>query len=282
MDISLRFNKDMLVLSSPIDQELLKQGINIDTDLEIINILEPDTLKAIYDRYIAAGVQCLVANTRGCLKSKLARINLDTRLDDIAKASIKVVNEAKPQHVIIELGSSGLPLDIESKNSLLEIKDQYVYSARIFEQHKNKFDAYLLSGMNRTEEMKCALMGLRQVTDKPIFISAKFDDEGMLNAHENIYDYAQVVSEYGATIVGFETKGDIHKFTKRLRASTNLPILVDINIDDQLPDDMAATAIMANKDGAQFLRATGNAKSSHTAILSATTASLEVAWKSSF
>ena len=282
MDIALRFNKDMLVLNSPVEAELLSQGVNTKTDLEIINILEPDTLKAIYDKYVAAGAHCMVANTKGCLKAKLAMQNLDDRLDDIAEASLKVVNSVKPQHVIVEFGSCGLPLDIESKNSLIEIKDQYVYSARIFEKNKNKFDAYLLSGMHRTEEMKCALMGLRQVSDKPIFITAKFDDDGMLNEHENIYDYANVVSEYGATIVGLETSHNMHKLTKRLRASVELPILLDIDITEEPPDDMLDVSMQANKDGAQFLRATGNCRVAHTAVLSASTSKLEVAWKSSF
>lgn len=233
MDISLRLNKEMLVLSGPADAGLKRLGVDIQRDLAIANILEPETIKTAIEPYVMGGAHCLVANTKGILQANLAHENLDTRIGEIAKAAIDIASSIKPQHIIVELGNCGLPLDDTSKNSLNEFKNQYLSAARVFE--KLNFDAYLLSDLKNTTQIKCALMGLKQASDKPVFVCADVDKEGKLNKNEDIYDYANTLIEFGATVAGIKTKFDLNtseKLCKRLRAGCDLPILIDIEVEE--------------------------------------------------
>lgn len=281
MDISLRLNKEMLVLSGSIEAGLERLGVDIEHDLAIANILEPETIKTSLDSYVVAGAQCLIANSKNVLQANLAFENLDNKISEIAKASLNIAKSCKPQHIIVELGNCQLPLDDFSKNSLNEFKNQYVNSARIFEALDlgSSFDAYLLSDLKNLSQIKCALMGLKQVSDKPIIVSSQFDNAGNLNKNENIYDYANILAEFGATVAGIKINSEpeeAKKLIKRLRAGCDLPILVEVDVLDDKnssyysPDSMKSFACMANDCGIQFLRATGHAKPSHTAVLTGT------------
>lgn len=281
MDIALRLNKEMLVLSSPIEAGLERLDIDVAHDLSIANVLEPETIKTAIEPYVMGGVQCLVANTKGMLQANLAHENLDSRARDIAQAALSIAKKCKPQHVIVELGNCGLPLDSQSKNSLNEYKNQYVSAARIFEA-QDGYDAYFLSGLENTTQIKCALMGLRQASDKPVIVSVEIDKDGKLNSKEDVYDYAQVLVEFGATIAGIEVKDDFataEKLIKRLRAGCDLPLLVEFFVGEKgstydNPDSMKEAAIIANKCGAQFLRATGNGRPAHAAVLAGTSSQM--------
>ena len=44
-DIELRFDKDMLVLSAPIDAVLARQGIDSARDRQYLNLMEPDVVQ---------------------------------------------------------------------------------------------------------------------------------------------------------------------------------------------------------------------------------------------
>lgn len=282
MDISLRLNKEMLVLSGSIEAGLARLDMDVARDLSIANILEPETIKLAIEPYIMGGAQCLVANSKGILQSVLAHENIDDRAGEIAKASLNIAKACKPQHIIVELGNCGLPLDGASKFSLNEFKNQYVNAGRTF-INAGQFDAFLLSGLENISQIKCALMGLRQVSDKPIFVSVRVDGQGKLNTSEDIYDYAQTLVEFGATIAGIEVESNLEiaeKLCKRLRAGCDLPVLIDfiVGADESSPyynpDVMKEAAIAANRAGAQFLRASGNARPSHTAVLAGTSAQM--------
>lgn len=275
MDIERRINKDMLVLSGPIEAGLARLDIDIENDLALANVLEPETIKNAIEPYVFAGAQCLVANTKHVLQSKLAQTNSDGRINDIAKAAIDIASSCKPQHIIVELGNCELPLDDMSKFSLNEFKNQYVQSCRIFDKI-GKFDAYFLSGLQNISQIKCALMGIKQASDKPVIVSARINDDAMLNDNESIYDYAQTLSEFGATIAGISTSSDldvVNKLCKRLRAGCDLPVLVEFEVSQDkstpyfYPDAMKYACITANKAGAQFLRASGDSRPAYAAVL---------------
>ena len=282
MDIALRLNKEMLVLSGSIEAGLARLDVDVEHDLAIANVLEPETIKTAISPYVMGGVQCLVANTKGMLQAKLAQSNLDDRSEDVARAAIEIAKGCKPEHIIVELGNCGLPLDSESKNSLNEFKNQYVQAGRLFDEIGN-FDAYMLTGLENSTQIKCALMGLRQASDKPVFVSVQVDANGKLNSKEDIYDYAQILVEFGATVAGIEVHDDLataEKLIKRLRAGCDLPILVEFYVDGgkdkpyYSADEMKDAALMANKAGAQFLRATGDGRPAHAAVLAGTSAQM--------
>ena len=108
-DIALRFNKDMLTLSTPVQNALARQGVDVDADLEYQLLMEPEAIVDAIRLEAAAGVQCLVVPTEGITAACLSHKRMEGKAHDLAHAACVCANEVKPQHVIAAIGPSGLP-----------------------------------------------------------------------------------------------------------------------------------------------------------------------------
>ena len=168
-DIELRFHKDMLVLSAPIDATLARQGFNAARDCQYLNLMEPDIVQEAMRLDLMAGAACLVTPTEDITRARLAHLNMASDAPQLARSVLQATAELKPQHIIVEIGPCGLPLDASSKASLNENRGQYADAARAFDGPA--FDAFLLSGFTNLVDLKCALMGVAQVSSKPVFAS---------------------------------------------------------------------------------------------------------------
>ena len=182
-DIELRFHHDMLVLSAPADAVLARQGIDAARDRQYLNLMEPDAMRDAQRLELLAGAQCLVTATEDITRARLAHLNMDGDASKLARAALDIANELKPQHVLAEIGPCGLPLDPSSKASLNENRGQYADAARAFEEG-GQFDAFFLNGFTSIADLKCALMGVAQVSGKPVFASVTLGEAKDVPAEE--------------------------------------------------------------------------------------------------
>ena len=290
-DIALRFYKDMLVLSSPVLSALARLGIDVERDGELTLLLEPDTIEDAYQLESIAGAQCLVADTASITPARLARSGMEARASELAAAALAAVRSLKPQHVLVEIGPCGLPLDASSKNSLNENRDQYARAGRLFANMP--FDAFFLNGFASAIDLKCALMGLRKVSDAPIFASVDLAEDGKLaNGRDDFESALFVMGEYGAQVAGFSTAApleDAVAYASRAAEATPLPLLVQLEVKTRdahqqaptrenpyyVPDTMIEAAEALRAAGVQFLRAAGDATPAYTGALVATVMGLD-------
>lgn len=290
-DIQLRFHNDMLVLSTPIAPQLERIGIDSARDNELTLLLEPEVMSEIYALESAAGAQCVVADTAFMTPARLAHSNMKESADKLAESAIKVASEKTPQHILVEIGPCGLPLDASSKSSLNENRDQYARAAKTFSTLEPLFDAFFLNGFASCADLKCALMGMRKVTDKPIFASVDLAGEGFTlggKGRETFAQAVEVMAEYGAQVVGFQMAANpevASSFVEEAARLSFLPVLAQLQVakvnpeqnaptDDKPyyePDTLIDAADQLKAAGVQFLRATGNATPSYTGALVAAT-----------
>jgi len=168
-DIQLRFNKDMLVLSAPVDVTLSRQGINVARDRQYLNLMEPDVMVDALRLESVAGAQCLVTPTEDITNARLAHARMEGDAKALAHAAVQIVSELKPQHILAEIGPCGLPLDPASQASLNENRKQYADAARAFEGEN--VDAFFLNGFTNLDDLRCACMGVAQASGAPLFAS---------------------------------------------------------------------------------------------------------------
>lgn len=291
-DIQLRFNHDLLVLSSPAGKQLERLGANMERDGAMVLLVEPEAYDEIYALECSVGAQCLVADTAALTPARLAHSRMDDAGERLARAAVEVVAEQNPQHVLVELGPCGLPLDPSSKASLNETRDQFARAAAFFAELEEGIDAYFLNGFETCVELKCALMGLRKMTDKPVFASVVQPASGVLpsgRAAASMAEAAAVMAEYGAQVVGFSTDAPAERACQLAQqarmAAPGMPVLVQLDVREVNPEQGAPTdhnpyyeadAMVDAADalkavGVQFVRAVGNATPSYTGALVAAT-----------
>ena len=231
-DIQMRFDKDMLVLSAPLRSVLARQGVDVDRDLEYMLLVEPEALRDTVRMEMVAGAQCLVAATEGIAPARLAHKGMEGREVELALAALGMLRPLKPQHLIAEIGPCGLPLDGSNADSLNENRAQYARAAHAFDGQE--LDALLLTGFKRPDDLKCALMGLRQVTDVPVFASVDVDGQGtLLDGRTSIEEAVALMAEFGASVVGFECAAPeqgIVAIARRAAGACNLPLMAQLNV----------------------------------------------------
>ena len=270
-DITLRFHKDMLVLSSPVAVVLARQGFDVEHDLEFANLVEPEAVRDALRLNKMAGAQCLVANAEGIAPARLAHRGMEDRAAEIVRTGLSLARELKSQHVLVEIGPCGLPLDAASKSSLNENRDQYARAARACDGQE--FDAFFLNGFANPADLKCALMGVRQVSGAPVFASVDVDADGMLaDGRHTFEDALAVMVDYEASVVGFATAAPLDAavtFARRASGAGRLPVLAQLIVREHnpkqgdvthenpyyCPDVLVGAAVQLRAAGAQFLRA---------------------------
>ena len=289
-DLALRFCKDMLVVSSPVEEALRRAGIESVRDQALALLVEPETIEEAYRMEAVAGPQCVVTPVAAFTPARLVAIGAEGKGEVLAEAALSVMAEFKPQHVLVEIAPCGLPLDPESKASLVENRDQYARAAKLFEGRT--FDGFFLNGFTTVADLKCALMGLRKVSDAPILASVEVRGDGMLADGIGTWREAvEVMAEYGAAVAGFSTLAApdaaraLAEQARDVLASqgADLCLMATLQVFQRdakqqgptdenpyySPDTMMAAALE--------LRAAGQATPAYTGVLAAAVAGLDVA-----
>lgn len=296
-DIALRFFKDMLTIASPVQAALARQGIVDARDQALTVILEPETIEDIYRLETVAGPQCLVTPVASFAPARLAAMGMEDKGADLARAAVAIPRTFKPQHLLVEIAPCGLPLDPSSKGSLVENRDQYARAAALFEGEE--FDAFLLNGFATIDDAKCALMGLRKVSDAPVFASVAVDAAGVLaSGRGTLPEAAAVAADLGAAVVGFSTAAAPAQAARLADGArealaaqgADLCLMATLVVERNaarsgvpaadapygVPDAMMEAAADLRAAGVQFLRAGGDATPAYTGVLAAATTGLDV------
>lgn len=289
-DIALRFHKDPLVLSAPIDAVLARQGVEDPAkEREFMDLIEPESVLEVQKLDHMVGAQCMVTNTYDITRARLAHSRFDEQSTEIARASVEILRGLRPQHIIASIGPTRLPIDPESKSSLKQNRDQYARAAQDF---GSGIDAILLDGMVSLVDLKCAIAGVKKVCDLPVFASVDLDAEGKMVGRSTTWEEAlAVMADFQADVVGFSTAAAPDKVVPLIERAAELvdaPILVQLKVGEhdqrdanpgfrpveitpenpyRTSDAIFDAALLYLDAGAQFLRAVGHATPSYTGAL---------------
>lgn len=291
-DIQMRFFRDMLVLSGPVETVLEQSGFDMPRDMPYLLTMEPETVEDAMRSAAMTGAQCLVAPTAGIAPARLAHARMREDGPRIAAAAIAAVHEQKPQHILAEVGPCGLPLDASSKSSLNENRAQYAQAVRSLADLP--LDAIFLNGFTRLADLKCALMGTAQASSLPVFASVRVVGGMLDNGRGDAYleDAFAAMADLGAAVIGFETAEPIKAAVDYAHRATafGLPVLAQLQVRERAPkqigpteenpyycaDAMEHAAVALYGAGVQFLRATGEATPAYAGALYATVTGLDV------
>ena len=86
-DIQMRFNKDMLVLSTPLDYQLAAQGFD-PSDREYVVLCEPELIEEAFKLEKSIDVPCFVTPTENITEARLAYARFEGRSERSIRHSI--------------------------------------------------------------------------------------------------------------------------------------------------------------------------------------------------
>ncbi len=290
-DIQMRFNKDMLVLSTPLDYQLSSQGFEGLADREYVVLNEPELIEEAFNLEKTLGVPVFVAPTEGITEAQLAHARLEGHSAEMARIAYEAGAQYAPQHYLAAIGPCALPLDPTSGPSLKQSRNQYRDAVRCLIEYP--FDGIYLTGFSNLYDAQCALMGARSVFDGPLFICLVPQPDGTFPCGRSLDEAVRLCDEYGADVIGVSSGAPasvLYGFAETMAKATDKPKLFDVAVrkrdrrqfepTDENPyptaDALVDVALGLRARGVEFLRTSGDANPAYTGALLATVTGLDV------
>ncbi|WP_280771388.1 bifunctional homocysteine S-methyltransferase/methylenetetrahydrofolate reductase [Salipaludibacillus daqingensis] len=197
---------------------LYQQGI--DGCFEELNVSGPDKIKHVHENYIQAGSNVIQTNTYAANSLKLARYQLEHRVEELNTQAVVIAKEAAKEKAFVFATIGGIG-SIHHK----EYREEDIYES-LKEQAdvllKTDVDGFLLETFYDFEELRNVVNYLRSKTEKPIIAQVTLGDIGVLQGGLALTDALKRLESEGADVVGLNCRmGPYHM----LRSLEEVPLL---------------------------------------------------------
>jgi len=254
-DIGLRLGREVLVVDGAMGTMLQRAGMPSGQCPEELNVTNPEMVLDVHMSYVTVGAECVSTNSFGGSRPKLAEYGLGDRVEELNRASVRLARQAGAQHILADVGPTGLVMEPLGTATFDEVFDIFVEQIRALVAENP--DAIALETFSDLAEIRCALLAARSVTDLPVIASMTFGLSGRSELSATDPETAAVVLEAcGASVVGMNCglgPEQMLPLVERMSAVTTLPLVVQPNaglpvlVDGKTrfpgtPDEMGAYA----------------------------------------
>ncbi len=161
--------------------QMFKLGLGDGAPPETWNDTMPDKVTLVHQQYIDAGAQIILTNTFGGTTFRLKLHNLQDRsaeLNEKGAAIAKKAAESASQPVFVagSIGPTGEIMKPMGNMSFEEAVESFAIQAKGL--HDGGADLFWIETMSDLDEVKAAVEGIRQVSDRPICATMTFDTKG--------------------------------------------------------------------------------------------------------
>ncbi len=197
-----KIQNQILILDGGIGSQLFKKLPEYHGCLELLNDIEPGTVKQVHHEYILAGADVIETNTFGGSAIKLNQYGLAERCYELNKKAAEIVKSVitDGQFAAGSVGPSGV---------LMEPMGEYTYN-EVYESFKQQIlglrdggaDVIIIETMSDLQEAKTAINAAKQNTKLPVICNMTFDLNGKTLSGTGLFTALAALNHHGADIVG--------------------------------------------------------------------------------
>ena len=164
---------------------------------ENLNITDPDAVRRVHEAYVAAGSRIVSANTFGANRHKYRG---GYALSDVIRRGVEIAKASGAPLVGLDVGSTGAMLRPLGEMTVEEAID--IFREQIAIGTEAGADLVLIETMTDLLEAKAALIAAKEVTDRPVFVTMSFQQNGRTFLGTDAASAAVTLSSLGADAVG--------------------------------------------------------------------------------
>ncbi len=225
--------KKILILDGAMGTQLQEKNILKTGECpDYLNVTHKKEIKEIHKSYLDAGADIIVTNTFGANRIKLSEFGLEEKVYEINYNAVELAKEVTKENAFVSLsiGPTGKFVEPVGDASFNDIK-------RIFkEQAKGAVDAdvdlFSLETFMDIKELKAAVVGLREITDKPIIAMMTFAEDGrsILGTSPEVFAKTMEVMEVDVIGANCSVGPDkLNEFVKKMAKVTDMPLIIQPN-----------------------------------------------------
>ena len=212
--------------------ELQKRGLKTGALPELLNLTDPDIVRAVHKDYVNAGADIITANTFGANARKLGSAQ---RIREVIAAGIRLAREAGAGRVALDLGPTGAML---APMGTMTFEEAYgLFKEQVAAGVEAGADLVLIETMSDLLEAKAALLAVKENSDLPVYVTMTFDRDGRTFLGTSPAIAAVTLSALGADAVGINCSlgpEEIVPFALEMLEWAPVPVVVQPNAG--LPD----------------------------------------------
>lgn len=221
-----------LILDGATGTELQKCGYKGDVSAEQWVLDNPDSIVGIQRRYVAAGSNVLYSPSFGANRRKLEEHGIFNKTADYNHRLAQLSQKAAEGKAFVagDISPTGMFLSPLGEASFEELVDIYTEQAAGLEQAG--VDLFVIETMMTLSDARAAVLAVRSVSDKPIFVTFTCDENGRSLSGTDITAALTVLQGMGIDAFGLNCSAgpaEMLPQIKRLREFSRVPLIVKPN-----------------------------------------------------
>ena len=221
-----------LILDGATGTELQKRGCTGDVCTEQWVLAHPDALVSIQRGYVAAGSQVLYTPTFGANRQKLREHGMTDHPAAYNRRLAALSREAAGGKALLagDLSPTGLFLAPLGAATFEELVDDYAQQVQGLEEAG--VDLYVIETMMTLSDARAAVLAVRRVSDKPIFVTFTCDENGRSISGTDVTAALTVLQGMGIDAFGLNCSAGPEQMLpqlRRLREYARIPLIAKPN-----------------------------------------------------
>ena len=221
-----------LILDGATGTELQKRGYTGEECAESWILKHPEAILEIQRGYVAAGSRVMYAPTFGANRVKLEQHGIFGQVEEYNRALVNLSRKAAGDKAWVagDMAPTGLllyPLGTASFEELLE-----VYTDQAAALENAGVDLFVIETMMTLAEARAALLAVKSVSRKPVFVSFTCDEQGRTLTGSDVMAALQVMQGMGADAFGLNCSVGPEEMLvqlKRLHKIARVPLIAKAN-----------------------------------------------------
>jgi len=162
----------------------------------------PDALLDLQRKYVAAGTQILMAPTFGANRANLSHHGLEDKVEEYNKALVALSKQAADGKALVagDLSPTGLFIPPFGETPFEELVEIYTEQARACAEAG--VDLFVIETTMTMPEARAAVLAVKSVSDKPIFVTFTCDENGRTMFGTDVLSALIVMQGMGVSAFG--------------------------------------------------------------------------------
>ncbi|MGN1051701.1 MAG: homocysteine S-methyltransferase family protein, partial [Acutalibacteraceae bacterium] len=234
MGIKEKIKEKYVYLDGALGTMIQKRGLPLGEVPESLSVKNPEEVSSIHREYVEKGAEIILTNTFGANRYKLKESGYSVK--EIISASVncaKKAVEGTSALVALDIGPIGKLLEPSGTMTIEECYDMY----KEMLLSSKDYDIIYFETMTDLLELKTAVLCAKENTDKPVFCTMTFEENGRTFQGVTPGAMAVTLSSLGVDAVGINCSLGPLKLApivKEIAQYTSLPIIAKPNAG--LPD----------------------------------------------
>lgn len=211
---------------------LYARGVYINRCYDELSASQPDLVRDIHRAYVKAGAEILETNTYGANRLKLARHGLEDRLEELNVRAAQVARSAAEDRVCVAGAMGPLGLRIEPYGPTSADEARGIFREQAAALAEGGVDLFVLETFSDLEEIRQAILGVRDVCDLPVVAQMVIREDGRTPFGTEAATLAERLEAWGADVVGLNCSigpSAMLSVAERMLAATTRPLSMQPN-----------------------------------------------------